>query len=82
MASIILIPAALVFTFGHYVKDLRQSRAILASMLILFVASLGVTLWAEYQPNPALAALPIEQAGSLEGKEARFGTTASGHSGR
>jgi len=77
MASIILIPAALVFTFGHYVKDLRQSRAILASMLILFVASLGVTLWAEYQPNPALAALPIEQAGSLEGKEARFSTTAS-----
>ena len=77
VASIILIPAALVFTFGHYVKDLRQSRAILASMLILFVTSLGVTLWAEYQPNPALAALPIEQAGSLEGKEARFGTTAS-----
>lgn len=77
VASIILIPAALVFTFGHYVKDLRQSRAILASMLILFVTSLGVTLWAEYQPNPALAALPIEQAGSLEGKEARFGTIAS-----
>ena len=77
VASIILIPAALVFTFGHYVKDLRQSRAILASMLILFVVGLGITLWAEYQPNPALAALPIEQAGSLEGKEARFGTTAS-----
>ncbi|TXI35565.1 MAG: potassium-transporting ATPase subunit KdpA [Aquipseudomonas alcaligenes] len=77
VASIILIPAALVFTFGHYVKDLRQSPAILASMLILFVFGLGITLWAEYQPNPALAALPIEQAGSLEGKEARFGTTAS-----
>ena len=46
-------------------------------MLILFVVGLGITLWAEYQPNPALAALPIEQAGSLEGKEARFGTTAS-----
>lgn len=75
--SIILIPAALVFTFGHYVKDLRQSRAILASMLVLFVAGLGLTLWAEQQPNPALAALPIEQAGSLEGKEARFGTVAS-----
>ncbi|MFV0456513.1 MAG: potassium-transporting ATPase subunit KdpA [Pseudomonas sp.] len=77
VASLLLIPAALVFTFGHYVKDLRQSRAILASMLILFVVGLGVTLWAEYQPNPALAALPIEQAGSLEGKEARFGSTAS-----
>jgi len=77
MAAILLIPAALVFTFGHYVKDLRQSRALLASMLILFVAGLGVSLYAEYQPNPALAALPIEQVGSLEGKESRFGIAAS-----
>lgn len=77
VASIILIPAALVFTFGHYVKDLRQSRALLATMLILFVIGLGVTLYSEYQPNPALAALPIEQSGSLEGKESRFGITAS-----
>lgn len=77
VASIILIPAALVFSFGHYVRDLRQSRAILASMLILFVAGLALTLWAEFQPNPALASLPIEQGGSLEGKEARFGTAAS-----
>ncbi|CAN7368771.1 MULTISPECIES: potassium-transporting ATPase subunit KdpA [Pseudomonas] len=77
MASIILIPAALVFTFGHYVKDLRQSRALLATMLILFVIGLGVTLYSEFQPNPALAALPIEQSGSLEGKESRLGITAS-----
>ncbi|UXY54696.1 potassium-transporting ATPase subunit KdpA [Pseudomonas tohonis] len=77
VASIILIPAALVFTFGHYVKDLRQSRALLATMLILFVIGLGVTLYSEFQPNPALAALPIEQSGSLEGKESRFGITAS-----
>ncbi|WP_374962965.1 potassium-transporting ATPase subunit KdpA, partial [Spongiibacter tropicus] len=33
LASIILIPVALVFTFGHYVRDLRQSRAIIACML-------------------------------------------------
>ncbi|MDH4581350.1 potassium-transporting ATPase subunit KdpA [Pseudomonas sp. BN415] len=77
MASIILIPAALVFTFGHYVKDLRQSRALLACMLVLFVIGLGVTLYSEYQPNPALAALPIEQSGSLEGKESRLGIAAS-----
>jgi K+-transporting ATPase ATPase A chain len=77
LAAIILIPVALVFSFGHYVKDLRQSRAILACMLILFVIGLGVTLWAEHQPNPALAALPIEQAGSMEGKESRFGVAAS-----
>ncbi|MGQ7818610.1 potassium-transporting ATPase subunit KdpA [Metapseudomonas furukawaii] len=77
VASILLIPAALVFTFGHYVKDLRQSRALLATMLVLFVIGLGVTLYAEYQPNPALAGLPIEQGGSLEGKESRFGIAAS-----
>lgn len=77
LVSIILIPAALVFTFGHYVKDLRQSRAILASMLVLLITGLGITLWAEFQPNLALSALPIEQIGSLEGKEVRFGTAAS-----
>ncbi|GBL56639.1 potassium-transporting ATPase subunit A [Pseudomonas citronellolis] len=77
LVSIILIPAALVFTFGHYVKDLRQSRAILGCMLLLFVIGLGVALWAEYQPNPALVHLPITQGAPLEGKESRFGTTAS-----
>ncbi|NNN28616.1 potassium-transporting ATPase subunit KdpA [Pseudomonas nitroreducens] len=77
VVSIILIPAALVFTFGLYVKDLRQSRAILGCMLVLFALGLGASLWAEYQPNPALSALPVEQVAPLEGKESRFGTTAS-----
>ncbi len=77
MAAILLIPAALVFSYGHYVKDLRQSRAILACMLLLFCIGLGVAVWAEWQPNPAWAGLPVEQAGSLEGKESRFGITAS-----
>jgi K+-transporting ATPase ATPase A chain len=75
VASIILIPVALVFTFGHYVKDLRQSRAIIACMLALFLIG-GAPLWAEYQPNPALKA-PVQQTAPLEGKESRFGTTGS-----
>lgn len=77
VSSIILIPAALVFTFGHYVKDLRQSRAIIACMLALFLIGGATSLWAEYQPNPALNDTAVEQAAPLEGKEARFGTTAS-----
>ncbi|WP_263146747.1 potassium-transporting ATPase subunit KdpA [Pseudomonas sp. RIT-PI-AD] len=76
-AALIQIPAALVFTFGHYVKDLRQGRAILASMLVLFALGTAGTLYAELQPNPALARLPVEQRGSLEGKEVRFGSVAS-----
>ncbi len=77
LVSIVLIPVALVFTFGHYVKDLRQSRAILGCMLALFLLGGATALWAEHQPNPALASALIEQAAPLEGKESRFGTTGS-----
>jgi len=77
LVSIILIPAALVFTFGHYVKDLRQSRAIMACMLTLLLIGGAVSLYAEYQPNPALHNPLVEQTAPLEGKETRFGTTAS-----
>ncbi len=77
LVSIILIPAALVFTFGHYVKDLRQSRAIMGCMLALLLIGGAVSLYAEYQPNPTLHHPLVEQAAPLEGKEARFGTTAS-----
>ncbi|WP_263263089.1 potassium-transporting ATPase subunit KdpA [Pseudomonas sp. RIT-PI-S] len=77
LVSIILIPAALVFTFGHYVKDLRQSRAIIACMLALLLIGGAVSLVAESQPNPALNVPGVEQAAPLEGKESRFGTTAS-----
>ncbi|MGE6530044.1 potassium-transporting ATPase subunit KdpA [Pseudomonas sp. NPDC077382] len=77
MVSIILIPTALVFMFGHYVRDLRQSRAILACMLTVFVLGLGVTLAAEHQENPMLSGLAVEQVGSMEGKESRLGIAAS-----
>ncbi|MDY7560576.1 potassium-transporting ATPase subunit KdpA [Pseudomonas sp. 10B1] len=77
LVSIILIPVALVFTFGHYVKDLRQSRAIMACMLTLFLMGGATAMWAEYQPNPTLNIASVEQTAPLEGKETRFGTTAT-----
>ena len=77
LVAILTIPVALVFTFGHYVKDLRQSRAILACMLTLLLLGLGLSLYAEQQPNPSLASAMVEQTAPLEGKESRFGTTAS-----
>ncbi|MET3676894.1 MULTISPECIES: potassium-transporting ATPase subunit KdpA [unclassified Pseudomonas] len=77
VTSIILIPVALVFTFGHYVKDLRQSRAILACMLALFLIGGSTALWSEYQPNPALEGAQVQQSAPMEGKESRFGTTGS-----
>ncbi len=80
MLSILLIPAALCYTFGKMVGDTRQGWAILAAMTIIFVALLGVAVWAEQGGNPAFTAPGVDQTqtaispgGNMEGKEARFG---------
>jgi K+-transporting ATPase ATPase A chain len=73
MFTILLIPAALTFTFGVMVKNRRQGWAIFAAMFILFVAGLGVMLASEYHtPNPTAEGLT-----AMEGKEVRFGVTNS-----
>jgi K+-transporting ATPase ATPase A chain len=84
MLSILLIPAALCYTFGKIVGDTRQGWAILIAMTIIFVALLGVTIWAEQSGNPALTKLGIDQApsnlqpgGNMEGKDLRLGITNS-----
>jgi potassium-transporting ATPase potassium-binding subunit len=81
---IMVIPAALTYTFGRMVGDTRQGWAVLAAMGILFVALLGVAEYNEQRGNPQLAALGVDQAasptqagGNMEGKETRFGIAAS-----
>jgi potassium-transporting ATPase potassium-binding subunit len=80
MLSILLIGAALCYTFGALVKDTRQGWAVLAAMTVVFVALLAVTVWAESRGNPVLTVLGADQAasasqsgGNMEGKEVRFG---------
>ena len=77
LAAILLIPAALVFSFGHYVKDRRQSWAIFAAMFGLLVLGAVVAIVAQDHANPTLASLPITQGASMEGLDTRFGATAS-----
>jgi potassium-transporting ATPase potassium-binding subunit len=72
LLAIIIIPAGLVFTFGHYMKSKRQARAIFITMFVLFVAGLAFSLWSEYQFNHVL-----NVSGSMEGKETRIGVTNS-----
>ena len=55
MLAILAIPAALCYTFGRMVGDTRQGWAILVAMTIIFIALLGVAMWAEESANPALA---------------------------
>lgn len=84
MLAIVLIPAALCFTFGRWVGDLRQGLAILAAMTAILVALLAVEVWAEQAGNPLFERLGLSTQGSelmaggnMEGKEARFGISAT-----
>ena len=78
--GILLISAALCFTFGKMVGDKRQGRALLAAMVIVLVVLMTMCVWSERQGNPHFAALGIDQTasslqsgGNMEGKEARLG---------
>jgi K+-transporting ATPase ATPase A chain len=73
MLAILLIPAALPFTFGVMVKNRRQGRAIFAAMMILFLIGLSGTLWAERVGNPFLGKSGLTGGINMEGKEVRFG---------
>jgi K+-transporting ATPase ATPase A chain len=78
MVLIFLIPAALTYTYGRMTRDQKQGWCIFAAMSVLFLAGVITAYWAESQPNPALAGLPVDQsAGNLEGKETRFGVANS-----
>ena len=78
--AILLIPAALCYTFGRMVKDTRQGWAVLIAMLVIFVPlTLGCVAFEE-SGNPELTALGADQVasdlqsgGNMEGKETRFG---------
>ncbi len=84
MLAIVLIPAALCYTFGKMVGDTRQGWAILAAMTILFIGLLLPAEYSEWKGNPAFASLEVDQTaseaqagGNMEGKEARFGIVSS-----
>ena len=80
LLSILVIAAALCYTFGVMVGDTRQGWAILAAMLVIFIPLLLACTSAEQHGNPAFAEMSIDQTagatqagGNMEGKETRFG---------
>ena len=81
MLAILLIPAALCYTFGYMIRDTRQGWALLAAMTIIFVPFLLFGLVQEQKGDPRLASVaaidqkadPSQPGGNMEGKEARFG---------
>ena len=85
MLSILLLPAALCFSFGRAVHDLRQGRAIFLAMLLALLLGLGTIAVSEQAGTAALAqdgavamqATALQPGGNMEGKEARFGIASS-----
>ncbi len=85
MLAILLIPAALCYTFGLMVNDRRQGWAILAAMYLVFIPFVIFAVLAEQAGNPAITSLGVEQkaqfdsypGGNMEGKETRVGIVSS-----
>ncbi|MGZ4208107.1 MAG: potassium-transporting ATPase subunit KdpA [Actinomycetota bacterium] len=78
MFAILLIPAALTYTFGKTVGNVKQGWAIFAAMFILFAAGLAVTVPGERHATTTMQnAGVVATAPNMEGKEFRFGNDAS-----
>ena len=85
--AILLIPAALCFTFGDMINDRRQGWALLAVMMVIFLPLLGLTYWAETHASSVLTQTSINGEGqseraqaaltNMEGKEQRLGVANS-----
>jgi K+-transporting ATPase ATPase A chain len=84
MISLLLIPAALCFTFGSAVKNKKQGIAIFMAMFICLALALGTIAVSEQLATPQLAqdgnvniSMTDQAGGNMEGKETRFGIASS-----
>jgi potassium-transporting ATPase potassium-binding subunit len=76
--AILLIPIALVFALGFYLNKRKLAKVIFGVMTFLFVIFCAINIYYETNGNPAIDKLGIAQtAGSMEGKEVRFGAAAT-----
>ncbi len=70
--SILLIPAALTYTYGKMVASTRQGWTIFAAMFVLFAVGLFVSLHSEFSQSGVW-----NNQSFMEGKETRFGVVNS-----
>jgi len=76
MLSIFAIGVGLTWCFGKAVGNTKQGWAILAAMMLLFLAGTTVAYWQEAQATPMMHDFGLT-SGNMEGKEVRFGIAAS-----
>ena len=75
--SILIIPMALAFAFGFYLKRRKLGYSIFGVMLFAFLIGVAINVGQEMQGNPRIDAMGIAQdGGAMEGKEVRLGSAA------
>ena len=75
--SILIIPVALAFAFGFYLKRRKLGYSIFGVMLFAFLIGVAINVGQEMQGNPRIDSMGIAQdGGSMEGKEVRIGSAA------
>ena len=76
----VLIPIAMLFALGFYIKRKKFAYVIFAVMTIGMLFLIVPTINWEMNGNPEIAKMGVMQpAGAMEGKEVRFGPAASGY---
>ncbi|MZK53404.1 potassium-transporting ATPase subunit KdpA [Clostridium beijerinckii] len=72
--SMMVLPGALVYTFGLMLRNKKQGWTIFGAMAGIFIIALPICYYAEKAGNPVLAHVGLNQLmGNMEGKEVRFG---------
>jgi K+-transporting ATPase ATPase A chain len=80
MVTQVIIPVAMIFALGFYIRNKKFARVIFAVMTIGMLCLLIPTLISELSGNPAIARMGVSQTtGAMEGKEVRFGPAASAY---
>jgi potassium-transporting ATPase potassium-binding subunit len=84
MLLVLIVPAALVFTYGRMTGNRRQGYAIYGAMMLMFLGAVIVAYVAEAHGSPAQHAAGLHThvisgsgGGNMEGKEQRFGIAGS-----
>jgi K+-transporting ATPase ATPase A chain len=84
MLLVLIIPAALIFTYGKMTGNRRQGYAIYGAVMLMFLGAVAVAYVAEAHGSPAQHAAGLHTGvisgsggGNMEGKEQRFGIAGS-----
>jgi potassium-transporting ATPase potassium-binding subunit len=71
--AMLIIPTALIHTYGIFANNTRQSWLIFGMVFTIFIISIAIAAIGEYQGNPIVNAQLGSSQPNLEGKEVRFG---------